>query len=212
MYRPLRKELTETDEKCEFCPKKLTSLKAYVLQNINTGKVVYSGPSCAKKHIAEGFSLLGIPDLTKFTSTTGTREVGNVGGGSRGERGNDRRRRAIEYINLRENKLVGEFNCSYEVLRDYYNAFVEGELDDVAVNHICNIENNAPPLLKLAILQKCYNYLFWIDVAIAKLDESKLAFLKGIRRTVVAREGLSEKQFNGLNQWLGNVDGVPQLK
>lgn len=47
-YQPLRKDLTETTEKCAFCPKHLRSLKAYVLKDIETGEVVLSGPECAK--------------------------------------------------------------------------------------------------------------------------------------------------------------------
>ncbi|MNR54128.1 hypothetical protein D3C85_1742630 [compost metagenome] len=66
--------------------------------------------------------------------------------------------------------------------------------------------------MKLDSLQKCYNYLFWIDVGIEKLDEDKRQFLKSIRNIVRERKQLTKKQFEAMNKWLGNIDGVPQLK
>ncbi len=211
-YKPLRKDLTETSEKCAFCPKHLRSLKAYVLKNTQTGEIVLSGPECAKKHLAEGFSLKGIPDLTKYTSATGTRTSGGTGGGGNSSSENADEKRAIEYLELRERKLADKINSSWEVLSDFYKSYLEGNLTPEIVRSINNIERKAPDNLKLNTLQKCYNYLFWIDVGIEKLDEDKRAFLLSIRNTILARKQLSQKQFDAMNRWLENIDGVPQLK
>lgn len=210
-YRPIRKDLTEIGEECFFCDTHLRSLKAYVLQDISSGQLVVAGPVCAQRHISSDFTLKGLPDLTKFTSATGSREPGGSGGSGGGSFEADRRK-AIEYLQLREDKLCDEISCSWHVLKDYYQFYLAGELDDNAVNHINNIEKKAPNELRLSVLQKCYNYLFWIDVALSKSDPNKSDFLKSIRRYVVEREPLSKKQFETLNTILGRLKGVPQLK
>ncbi|EOW9155630.1 hypothetical protein ACN1SW_003414 [Vibrio cholerae] len=211
-YIPLRKDLTETSQKCNFCPKHLRSLKAYVLKNTKTGAIVFSGPECAKKHLAEGFSLKGIPDLTKYTSATGSRISGSTGGNGGHSTESSDEKRAIEYLELRERKLTNEINCSWEVLTNFYRVYLEGNLTEQDIRSINNIERKAPDSLKLDTLQKCYNYLFWIDVGIEKLDEDKRQFLKSIRNIVRERKQLTPKQFEAMNKWLENIDGVPQLK
>ncbi|MFQ2383668.1 MULTISPECIES: hypothetical protein [Aeromonas] len=211
-YTPLRKDLTETSEKCNFCSKHLRSLKVYVLKNIKTGAIVFSGPECARRNLAEGFSLKGIPDLTKYTSAAGLRSGGGTGGGRNYSTESSDEKRAIEYLELRERKLANEINCSWDVLSNLYKAYLDGNLTEQNVRLINNIEKKAPDVLKLDSLQKCYNYLFWIDVGIEKLDEDKKQFLKSIRNIVRARKQLTPKQFEAMNKWLGNIDGVPQLK
>ncbi|EKO3524409.1 hypothetical protein SD340_004304 [Vibrio fluvialis] len=211
-YRPIRKDLTEIGEDCFFCDTHLRSLKAYVLQNTETGQFVMAGPTCAQRNIADSFTLKGLPDLTKFTSATGQRESGGSGGTGGGTSNDSARRKAIEYLQLREEKLSVELKCSWNVLNSYYQSFLNGALDDNAVIHINNIENKAPEELKLSVLQKCYNYLFWIDVALSKSDPDKSDFLKSIRERVISRKPLSQKQFETLNIVLGRLKGVPQLK
>lgn len=214
-YKPLRKDLTETTRKCDFCPNYLTSLKAYVLEEIGTGKIVYAGPTCAQKNISPDFTLAGIPDLTKYTLPNGEREngaTGRTGGGSDGVLVDDEDRRALEYLSLREDKLVGELKCSYSVLRNYYVKSETENLTDTEVSHINNIEAKAPDHLRLNSLQRCYNYLFWIDVAIGKLTSDKTEFLRSVRSTLIAKGNISASQKNAVNKWLKNIPGVPQLK
>ena len=55
-----------------------------------------------KKHLAEGFSLKGIPDLTKYTSATGSGSGGSGCGGGSSSSNNADEKRAIEYLELRE--------------------------------------------------------------------------------------------------------------
>lgn len=211
-YKPLRKDLTETTQKCDFCPRFLTSLKAYVLEDTETGKIAYAGPKCAEENLAHGYSIKGIPDLTKFTLS---KDVGNENGGGGGNKAgaiDSPRRQAIEYIILREEKLVSELNCSYPVLKDYYESMRDKELTDSEISHINNIENKAPHNLKLSVLQRCYNYLFWIDIAIDKLPDNKTDFLKDIRSKVARRTTLTNEQKTAVNKWLENIDGVPCLK
>ncbi|MFV8411852.1 hypothetical protein [Vibrio owensii] len=165
-----------------------------------------------KKHLAEGFSLKGIPDLNKYTSATGSGSGGSGCGGGSSSSNNADEKRAIEYLELRERKLADKINCSWEVLADFYSSYLQGNLTEGNIKSINNIERKAPESLRLDALQKCYNYLFWIDVGIERLDENKREFLLSIRETVRARRPLSTAQFDAMNKWLEHIDGVPQLK
>lgn len=213
-YKPLRKDLTETSSKCFFCPRHMTSLKAYVLENIHTGEVVLAGPTCAQNNLAQGQTLNGIPDLTKFTQPNGTGipGVGGGGGGNIGQGTNSDLKRAVEYLELREGKLAQRLNCSYTVLRNYYNFLATRQLTVNEVNHVNNIENQAPKSLTLSELQRCYNYLFWIDIAIEQLPDTKTGFLKDIQKKVIKGIGLTKSQLGAVNKWLENIEGVPCLK
>jgi hypothetical protein len=213
-YKPLRKDLTETTRKCDFCPNYLTSLKAYVLEEIGTGKIAYAGPTCAKNNITLGHTLAGIPDLTKYTLPHGEGEsrVAGGAGGSGGSLIDDPNRRALEYLALREEKLSGELKCSYSALKDYYIKSKTETLTDAEVRHINNIEAKAPDQFRLASLQKFYNYLFWIDVGIEKLPKEKTEFLSSVRSTLINKGNISESQKNAVNNWLKKIPGVPQLK
>lgn len=212
-FKPLRKDLTEVSRRCDFCPKFLTSLKAYVLEDEVSGKIAYAGPVCAKNNIYANYSLVGIPDLTKFTLPNGDGEGGPGGaGGSGGSNSADPIRHALEYLVLREEKLAHEMHISYSVLKTYYSKSKTGPLTEAEVRHINSIEAKAPEKLRLTNLQRCYNYLFWIDVGIEKLPEAKTAFLRNIRRTLVNNGEISQPQKVAVNKWLVNIPGVPQLK
>jgi hypothetical protein len=211
-YKPLRKDLTETTRQCNFCPKHLTSLKAYVLEEINTGKIVYAGPTCTKNNIASDFSLAGIPDFTRYTLPN--KESENCSGGTGGYNGistDDPSRRVKEYLELREEKLAEEMQCSDAVLRSYYIKSKIEPLNDNEITHINSIEEKSQEKFKFINLYKCYNYLFWIDVAINKLSGDP-KFLKSIRSTLVSTGKISDKQKDGVNKWLSTIKGFPPLK
>ncbi|WMN61766.1 hypothetical protein NI389_18320 (plasmid) [Pseudoalteromonas xiamenensis] len=209
-YQVIRRDLTETTRKCDFCPQYLTSLKAYVLKDLETGELFYAGPTCAINNAGEG-STSGIPDLTKFTLATNV-HMGGGPGGQGGATTENPEKSAIEYLMLRENKLVDELKCSYSMLKEYYEKHNSQGLSDSDVRHINNIASKAPENLSPAVLQRIYNYLFWIDAGIAKLPKNKTDFLVGVRNTIVSKGKISEKQKAAINKWLENIDGVPQLK
>jgi hypothetical protein len=212
-FKPLRKDLTETTRRCDFCPKFLTSLKAYVLEEEGSGKIAYAGPTCAKANIGTNYTLAGIPDLTRFTLPNGEGESGVGGtGGSGGSASADPNRQALEYLLLREEKLVEEMQTSYSILRNYYINSKTEPLTDAELVHINNIEAKAPEKFRLANLQRCYNYLFWIDVGIEKLPAEKTEFLSKIRRVLVSNGEITQGQKIAVNKWLKNIPGVPQLK
>ncbi len=212
-YKPLRKDLTETTRKCDLCPRYLTSLKAYVLEEEGSGRIVYAGPNCAKKSISTNYSLTGIPDLTKFTLPNGRGKEGNGGtGGSGGSNTRDPDRQALEYVLLREEKLADEMHTSCQVLKNYYIESKTGALTEDAVRHIINFEAKAPEKLRLASLQKCYNYLFWIDVGIKRLPADKGEYLRSVRQTLIKSGDISLAQKLAVNKWLAKISGVPQLK
>jgi hypothetical protein len=120
-FKPLRKDLTETTRRCDFCQNFLTSLKAYVLEEEGSGRIAYAGPTCAKNSIAANHTLVGIPDLTKFTLSNGERKGGSGGAGvSGGSNSEDPNRKALEYLLLREEKLADVMHTSYSVLNLYY--------------------------------------------------------------------------------------------
>ena len=113
---------------------------------------------------------------------------------------------------LRENKLVNELKCSYSVLKEYYEKLNSQGLSRSDIQHINNISAKAPDNLSPLTLQKIYNYLFWIDVGIEKLPSEKTAFLVGVRKTIISKGRITEKQKTSINKWLEHINGVPQLK
>jgi len=212
-FKPLRKDLTETTRRCDFCPKFLTSLKAYVLEEEGSGRIAYAGPTCAKNSIAANYTLVGIPDLTKFTLPNGEGEGGSGGtGGSSGSNSEDPNRKALEYLLLREEKLADAMHTSYSVLKKYYIKSKTESLTEAEVRHVNNLEAKAPEKFRLVNLQRCYSYLFWINVGIEKLPAEKKEFLSDVRRTLVSNGEISQAQKVAVNKWLVNIPGVPQLK
>lgn len=212
-YVLLRKDLTETTRKCWFCSKSLTSLKAYVLRNCITGDEVYAGPKCTKKHIASEHDFSEIPDLTRFTvgdEASGATKEGSKRGHSPTH--DSHKKWAMEYLILREEKLSEELKCSYSVLKKYLMKSREIGLTSEDVRHVNNIEAKAPEELRLENLQRCYNYLFWIDKALKALPEEKREFLQGVRTTLVKKKCIKPKQKEGTNKWLRNIPGLPQLR
>ena len=211
-YKVIRRDLTETTRQCDFCPKYLTSLKAYVLEDSETGESSYAGPTCAKNNAGES-ALSGIPDLTKFTMATADREGGGTGTGGQGGTATDNpEKRAIEYLILRESKLVGELNCSCPILKEYYKKHKTQGLSEDDVRYINNIASEAPENLTPLVLQKIYNYLFWLDVGIDKLPLDKTDFLVSVRKTIISKGKITDKQKAAINKWFENIDGVPQLR
>lgn len=212
-FKPLRKDLTETTRRCDFCPNYLTSLKAYVLEEEESGRIAYAGPTCAKNNISSDYTLAGIPDLTRFTQSNeeGEGRAGGSGGAS-GSSSEDPSRQAIEYLILREEKLVNDMHTSYSTLKGYYIKYKKEPLIDAEICHIDNIEAKAPEKLRLSNLQKCYNYLFWIDIGIEKLPAGKTKFLSDVRRSLVNSGKITQAQKVAVNKWLVNIPGVPQLK
>lgn len=220
IYKPLRIDLTDSIEKCAFCPNSLRSYKSRVLENMITGEIVNAGPHCAAKYIAEGYSLRGIPDLTRFTKSLevrdnshSAREKGDSYSQNRESLDKDRQR-AIEYLLLREAKLKEiRANISYKPLAGYYKKHLDIELEDSEIRHINNIEAKAPESLKLLYLQQAYNTYFWVNIAVDKLkDNVDKDFLDGIKQWVADGKILTDAQLNGINNWLKNIDGSPVLK
>lgn len=212
-FKPLRKDLTETTRRCDFCPKFLTSLKAYVLEEEETGRIAYAGPTCAKNNIGANFTIVGIPDLTRFTLSNGEGEGGADGiGGTGGSNSSDPNQQALEYLILREEKLAYGMHTSYSILKNYYSKSKTESLTEAEVRHINNIEANAPEKFRLANLQKCYNYLFWINVGIEKLPAEKTEFLNSVRQSLLSNGEISQTRKVAVNKWLVNIPGVPQLK
>lgn len=212
-FRALRRDLTEHTQKCDFCPRFLTSLKAYVLEDLDTGEIYYAGPKCAQDRIGADEKLSDFPDLTKFTESIneGGEHGCGGGGGGRGA-GADDRRSAMEYLLLREQKLPSVMRCSFGPLREYYLQSQRRPLTDDEISHIRNIEAKAPASLRLNTLQRCYNYLFWIDVGIVRLGPERAEFLKSIRAVLLNKHEITAGQRDGINRWLQGIPGVPQLK
>jgi len=217
-YRPLKKDLTDGTEICHFCNRPLRSLKAYILEDEGTKEIVYSGPKCAEDNIKPKYNLKLIPDLTKYTLAVNDKEsISTISAKERNISKYSQEelnlRKAIEYLELRENKLIEDFNTSYSVLNEYYNSYLEkGTLDKNQIQHTLNIENKSPDSFKLINLQKCYNYSFWINNGILRLEDKADDFLIPIKTYLIKNFKISEKQKNGVNKWLENLDGIPQLK
>lgn len=222
-YKPLKKDLTEQEETCFYCNRKLKSLKAYVLEDIETGNNIFVGPSCIKEFVSKDYNLSLIPDLTKYT------EVLNPRGKKENDTDDDEKiriqkqstleqiekdhKKAIEYLELREDKLAESYNTSYGILNEYYQLYLNDKiLEPNTIKHILNIEKNAPEKFKLINLQMCYNYSFWIKVGIRQLDNEASIFLKSIEKHLQKNLTITDKQKEGVNKWLENLTGIPKLK
>ncbi len=112
-YRPIRKDLITEKQKCHFCSRTLNSLKAYVLENTETKEIIYAGFKCAGDNIDSQYKLGLIPDFTRYTLAMSEREVdlinprqGNEKADNTTSDEDEKRRNALEYIELREDKLV----------------------------------------------------------------------------------------------------------
>jgi hypothetical protein len=210
-YKLLRKDFIEPNIICHFCRRKLTSLKAYFLQNKNTNELVCAGPDCAEKNKAEEENLYDIPDFAKIIIDNDTEKHDGAKEGKR-ETVSNQKRKALEYLFLREEKLNYNFKYSYEKLRKYYLLLKERDLTEGEISHINNIEAKAPPKLKLYQLQECYTCLFWIDFAIPHATEKDAQFIKSIRDFLIATGHITEKQKNAINNCLKKIEGAPQLK
>ena len=180
-YELLRKDFTIEIERCHFCNKKLTLQKVYIVKNTNTGEVFSSGYYCAEKNV--NVDLKSIPDKKK----------------------------AIEYIELRENKLIKEFEgVSYKPLKDYYTVFLDKkDLTNDEVKHILNIENAAPEIFKLNDLHKCYSYSFWIKKAIKK--GYSVDFLNSILKYLYKNFKITNKQKESVNNVFRKIKNFPCL-
>jgi hypothetical protein len=211
-YELLRKDFTIEIERCYFCNRKLTSQKVYVVKNTNTGEIFPSGFHCAKKNV--NADLESIPNFARYI-TENLKDEENRNQETNHLRNNynqnvygndDNKKKAIEYIELRENKLVENFKkVSYENLKTYYTTFLEkGDLTDEEVRHILNIENAAPEIFKLNNLHKCYSYSFWIKKAIKK--GYSVDFLNSILKYLYKNFKITDKQKEFVNNILGKIE------
>jgi hypothetical protein len=220
-YRPIKKDLTEGTVKCYFCNRPLNSLKTYILENLENNKLVNAGRTCAEKNIDNRYNLNLIPDLTKYTLSFQKKETVDLSNSSDKRSKNhstltmeeENLRTAIEYLELRENKLAEKFHTSYPTLKNYYIIYQNTRhLDTDSVNHILNLEKKAPENYKIKNLQKCYNYSFWLSISIARLSEEANRFLTPVFTYLKKNMKITENQKKGINNWLIHLDGIPQLK
>lgn len=207
VYSLLRKDLIPIDTKCEFCSKTLKSGKGYLLIS-DLGSYVYAGKKCAMNNSSNGGTINKLPDLTRYTISPEDENVNPplMPGGHGGRPANtpaDEVRQASEYLILRQQSLKPYLpGISYSGFDKYYLSYQESTLDDKAVRHIINVEKKAPDKLKLKTLQKCYNYLFWIDVAIQRIgeDHKGTEFLQGVRDYMIKNYSITDIQKDGVNR------------
>ena len=214
-YELLRKDFTIEIERCHFCNKKLTSQKVYVVKNTNTGEVFSSGYYCAEKNV--NVDLKSIPDFTRYIrenlkdEENENQERNHLRNHQNICRDDDNKKKAIEYIELRENKLIKEFEgVSYKPLKDYYTVFLDKkDLTNDEVKHILNIENAAPEIFKLNNLHKCYSYSFWIKKAIKK--GYSVDFLNSILKYLYKNFKITNKQKESVNNVFRKIKNFPRL-
>lgn len=219
IYSLLRKDLVSIDTKCEFCNRTLKSGKAYLLIS-DLGSYVFAGKHCAIKNSSNGEAVNKLPNLTRYTISPEdeTDHAPIVIGGHGGrplKSASDDYRKAVEYLILRQQLLRPYLpSISYSGFDEYYLSYQNNTIDEKAIRHIVNIENKAPTKLKLSTLQKCYNYIFWIDVAIDKIGEEHqgIPFLQGVRKHLVKNYSITNDQKDGVNKWLQHIESVALLK
>lgn len=204
-------------EKCDVCPRPLTSGKARVLVD-EAGNELFVGPVCAQKKATNGKGK--VPDLTMAALDP---EAVSAGGNSAGKPGssngpatsqidNSDRLKAESYLLLRTEKLVNYSGMSYGKLADLHRRYLINGLSDDDVKYLLNLMakvKNDRPEYSYKNLQAIYACDFWIQRFLAK-DASD--FILSLKAYLHAHLALTPGQIDGLNKWFKNKPGMISIK
>ena len=153
-----------------------------------------AGKTCCKKELKiDNFN--EIPDFTRFKKTSKDATHHNLH--LKYENIEDiknktsRKKTALEYLLLRE-EILEIPNLKYHVLTDIYAISKIRELESSEIEHIINIEKNAPKKLKLFNLLKVYSYLYHLKIALTYEPNNR--FLNDVKNHLIKYSELSDKQ------------------
>jgi len=207
----IKKDFVDETTK-SFCGNRpLSSGKAYYMLDTN-GTIHYAGKQCAEEN--SNTDLSQIPDLTK--SLISNHEGSHSGGGSTGgdkENIDLTKSKAITYLILREEKLIN-YKCdgvsvSYSQLNKYFQKYInDNELSKDEINHIINLEKYSASKInkKMSLnnLSTCYTYEYILNRILSYLKDNNkpIEYVEGLVKYLKEHCFLSDKQVDGLEQWL----------
>ncbi len=212
MYKLIRKDFLDQNQKCIFCSSPLSTGVAYFLEDKSKNKIVYAGKTCCKKELKiDNFN--EIPDFTRFKKTSKDATHHNLH--LKYENIEDiknktsRKKTALEYLLLRE-EILEIPNLKYHILTDIYAISKIRELESSEIEHIINIEKNAPKKLKLFNLLKVYSYLYHLKIALTYEPNNR--FLNDVKNHLIKYSELSDKQTDAINKTLKNHNSLSLIK
>ncbi len=221
-YEPMNKDyiLPGKDIRCSDTGRELTSYTAYYVRNIYNGHILQLSKECAIKRLENTkFSIKDFIDLTRgniISKPTPPIDVFLPGSNpsinaiNSSENDEIAKKKALEYLELRENKLK-EFGTSYKLLKNYYLQSKREELTKENINHILNIEstvqeneNHWMQNLSLVNLQKVYYLKCRLEQLIFnyKNDKYKIDFFSSIMRQLSKKLEISKNQEKCLKSYL----------
>ncbi len=211
--------------KCSFCNNKLTSGKAFILRDIQTGKDRPCGPTCAVKMAGKRLSKL--PDFTRaafeLLYEIEDEKPCEAKGLSTTARTTRKRKKhtktpvgyaEAEYLRLRMEKLKDFPNIAFKGLQTRWDRFREGKETPNDIEFVQNLMAKAEremPLLTRENLQACYAYSFWIRQFLTTNKGQKPEFVTSLLNDLQNKSYLTIGQINGLNRWFEKRKSFPKL-
>lgn len=215
-YTLLRIDFSE-DPNCKWCRAKGT-LKTGIVRILidEHGTEVQAGPTCAKKHAINPDER--VPDLTKATleleqnepdevpndggNAGGGRSVGGTGQARTEQQEKLRRDRAVCYLLLRAEKLVGFKNVSTDSLSEAYVRYLADQLSPADIDMLEKMMTSTRtkwPEMSLKNLQAVYACHYWIE---RFLEQESKPFILDLHSFLKTHLRLSALQVERLNECL----------
>ncbi|MFN8436009.1 MAG: hypothetical protein U0V72_00105 [Cytophagales bacterium] len=196
-------------EKCEFCPRTLSSFTGVLMQEIGTGRKLWAGTTCAKKHSMNPDEK--IPNLVKASyeaepkddedeSSSKSRKAANNPVDSPTEE------EAISYLVLRQEKLKHIPGINYSGLEELYKRYETGSLTDENILYLKRLivkNNKDNKELSLHWLRNLYACEASLQRCLRKKPDSE--FFKSLQSQLHSKKSLSEKQIIKMNEELERI-------
>ena len=199
----IKKDFIE-DSKCNFCPQKITTKVAYIIE-LDNGQIKQCGPKCFKKHFNE---ITYILDFTRASLEFVSKKL-NASNNKNNIIKNINDTKEIEYLYLRCELLNDFKGVEFPLLMDIYkkNKYL---LNDNDKNYIKNLMNKLKfSNLNYKNLMACYMTKRILNMWIKKENNE---FAKGIYEYLKKNCSLTEKQIIGANNWIENMKNIPKIK
>jgi len=196
-------------EKCEFCPRTLSSFTGVLMLEIESGRKVWAGTTCAKKHSENPND--SIPNLVKASydvepkddeeeSSSKSRKAGSQSIDSPTEE------EAISYLILRQEKLKHIKGIAYSELEPLYERYQSNLMTDENITRLKRLivkNNQENKELSLRWLRNLYACEASLQRCLRKNPENE--FFKSLLSHLHSKKSLSEKQIIKMNEELDRI-------
>jgi len=198
----IRKDFIDT-EKCYFCPQKLTTRIAYIIE-LDNGEEVQAGRVCAKNNFGN------IPDVPNFTKAIieYTSKKENTVNENIDSENISNKNIELEYLYLRC-KLLNDFNgIKDSILFEFFNNG-KVKLDDIEFKSIrttmSELENSN---FGYKNLMACY---MTKRILLMLFDTKAKEFAQGVYEYLKKNFYITEKQIIGINNWINKIKNIPSV-